>query len=215
MIPKQPLVVAIVNDYEVVVAGVAAMLAPFVHRVSVVELDVGLAPAQAADVVLYDTFGQRRRVEDVVRMSNARRLVVYAWAGSDRSIADALAAGASGYAAKGLAAADLVDVLERVHAGEVVVNTGLSVLGEGRAGEWPGREHDLSPREAEIVALIARGLSNQDLADRSFLSVNTVKTYIRTAYRKMGVTNRSQAVIWALDRGFGEAGRAPGDVRRW
>ncbi len=65
------------------------------------------------------------------------------------------------------------------------------------AGDWPGREAGLSPREAEILALITQGLSNQEIADRAYLSINSVKTYIRSAYRKIGVTRRTQAAVWA------------------
>ena len=72
----------------------------------------------------------------------------------------------------------------------------------GGTGDWPGRAVGLSPREAEIIALITQGLSNQDVAERAFLSVNTVKTYIRSAYRKIGVANRPQAVIWGMSNGF-------------
>ena len=69
-------------------------------------------------------------------------------------------------------------------------------------GDWPGRSAGLTPREAEILALITQGLSNQEIADRAFLSINSVKTYIRTAYRKINVTSRSQAVLWGVDNGF-------------
>ncbi|MCD4534541.1 LuxR C-terminal-related transcriptional regulator [Nocardioides sp. cx-169] len=61
---------------------------------------------------------------------------------------------------------------------------------------------NLSARESEIVALIVQGLSHQEIAETAFLSINSVKTYIRTAYRKMGVTRRSQAVGWAIQHGF-------------
>ena len=70
------------------------------------------------------------------------------------------------------------------------------------AGDWPGRDFGLSAREAEIIALITQGLSNQEIAQRSYLSINSVKTYIRTAYRKMGVASRSQAVLWGVRHGF-------------
>ncbi|WP_193609164.1 LuxR C-terminal-related transcriptional regulator [Nocardioides lijunqiniae] len=60
----------------------------------------------------------------------------------------------------------------------------------------------LSSRETEILSLIVRGLSNQEIADAAYLSINSVKTYIRTAYKKMGVTRRSQAVVWAMQHGF-------------
>ena len=62
--------------------------------------------------------------------------------------------------------------------------------------------HHLSTRETEIVALIVRGLSNQEIAEAAYLSINSVKTYIRTAYRKMGVKTRPQAVLWLLRNGF-------------
>ena len=52
------------------------------------------------------------------------------------------------------------------------------------------------------LALIAQGLSNQEIADRAYISINSVKTYIRTAYRKMGVTTRSQAVLWGVRNGY-------------
>ena len=53
-----------------------------------------------------------------------------------------------------------------------------------------------------MLALIAQGLSNQEIAERAFLSINSVKTYIRSAYRKIGVQRRTQAVIWATRNGF-------------
>ena len=69
-------------------------------------------------------------------------------------------------------------------------------------GDWPGRAAGLTPREAEILALITQGLSNQEIANRAYLSINSVKTYIRTAYRKINVTSRSQAVLWGVENGF-------------
>ncbi|RIK15937.1 MAG: hypothetical protein DCC50_06575 [Acidobacteria bacterium] len=69
-------------------------------------------------------------------------------------------------------------------------------------GRWPGMDHQLSPREAEVVAFITQGLSNQDITERAYLSMNTVKTYIRSAYLKMGVTTRSQAVRWGMQHGM-------------
>ena len=62
----------------------------------------------------------------------------------------------------------------------------------------------LSKRETQVLAEIAAGRTNSEVAERLFLGINTVKTYIRTAYRKIGVETRSQAVIWALEHGLGD-----------
>ena len=83
-----------------------------------------------------------------------------------------------------------------------VILPGDNESSAGGAGDWPGRSAGLTPREAEIIALITQGLSNQEIAERAFLSINSVKTYIRTAYRKINVTSRSQAVLWGVDHGF-------------
>ena len=85
---------------------------------------------------------------------------------------------------------------------EIVILTGDDETSVGGLGDWPGRSVGLSPREAEIVALITSGLSNQAIADRAYLSINSVKTYIRSAYRKIGVSSRTQAVLWAVSNGF-------------
>ena len=76
------------------------------------------------------------------------------------------------------------------------------LVGVGRHGRRYGKHAGLSVREAEIIALITQGLSNQEIADRCYLSINSVKTYVRTAYRKMGVARRSQAVLWGMRNGF-------------
>jgi DNA-binding CsgD family transcriptional regulator len=89
---------------------------------------------------------------------------------------------------KSLSPEQLVEALERIRDGEFLVLTGSGKNESG--GDWPARTRGLSEREAEIVSLITHGLGNDDIADRLFLSINTVKSYIRSAYRKMGVTTR-------------------------
>jgi two-component system, NarL family, response regulator LiaR len=199
-----PVRVAVVNDYEIVVAGVALLLEPYAGRVDVVELDAGLPVASEVDVILYDTFGQVQGdgvdLEDLVHGSSAR-VAIFSWNTEPALVRRALARGASAYLSKALAGEEIVDALERVHAGEQVVPAGIEPV-EDAAGRWPGREQGLTAREAEVVALITQGLSNREIAERTYLSINSVKTYIRTAYRKMGVTRRSQAVGWGVRHGF-------------
>ena len=200
----RPLRLAIVDDYAVVVAGVASFLQA--ERIDVVETGATTPVISDVDVVLFDTFGQIQGVgidlEDFVRNSGGAKVVIYSWNLNRQLIEEALAGGASGYLSKVLTGPAIVAALERIMDGEVVVLSGDNETSAGAAGDWPGREAGLSPREAEVIALITQGLTNQQIAERVYLSINSVKTYIRSAYRKIGVTSRSQAVIWGIDNGF-------------
>jgi DNA-binding NarL/FixJ family response regulator len=200
---KGPIRLAIVDDYAVVVAGIASLLAD--ERIDVVETGTSLPVISDVDVVLYDTFGQIQGqgidLEDFVRESGAK-VVLYSWNLHSALINEAIAAGASGYLSKVLTGPAIVAALSRIMEGEIVVLAGDDETSVGGAGDWPGRSIGLSPREAEVLALITGGLSNQEIADRAYLSINSVKTYIRSAYRKIGVQRRTQAVIWGMHNGF-------------
>lgn len=200
-----PIRVAVVNDYEMVVAGVAAMLSQHPDRVRVVELDSGLPVVSDVDVILYDTFGQVQGdgvdLEDLVHGTGAR-VVIFSWNLQPDLVERAIERGASGYLSKGITTEHMVAAIEDVHAGRIVIPETDESVDTGAAGEWPGRAQGLTAREAEVLALITQGLSNQEIADRSYLSINSVKTYIRTAYRKIGVSRRAQAVAWGMRHGF-------------
>jgi two-component system, NarL family, response regulator LiaR len=201
----RPLRVAIVNDYELVVAGVAAMLAPHHERVAVVELDSNLPVVSDVDVILYDTFGQVQGdgvdLEDLVRGSGAK-VVIFSWNTQPDLVERAIRKGAAGYLSKELTSEMVVDALWAVHGGKIVVPQPSPSDPADVKGDWPGRVLGLTAREAEVLALITQGFSNQEIAERSYLSINSVKTYIRTAYRKIGVTRRAQAVVWGMKHGF-------------
>ncbi|AKU15240.1 response regulator transcription factor [Luteipulveratus mongoliensis] len=204
MTSSAPLRIAAVNDYDVVVAGLHAMLRRYARRVCVVELDTNVAVAQRVDIALYDTFAQTQdngsEIMRLLRNPRVGAVVVYTWNFQPEVVQASIDRGVRGYVSKTLAANALVDVLEQVHAGEVVVSP---TPGNGLVtGEWPGREEGLTPREAEVLGLITQGLSNNDIAAQTHLSINSVKSYIRTAYRKIEVTSRSQAVLWGVRHGF-------------
>ncbi len=202
---ERPVSIAIVNDYELVVVGLAALLSPFVDRIKVVELDSKLTVASEVDVVLYDTFGQVQGpavdVDALVGHGDAK-VVIFSWNTHQELVEASLAKGASGYVSKGVSAEELVTAIEDVHAGKRVVPSPSDSARSGDQGSYPGHQVGLTGREAEIIALITQGLSNQEIAERSYLSINSVKTYIRTAHRKMGVTRRSQAVLWGIKNGM-------------
>lgn len=207
-VTSPPIRVIILNDFEVVVRGLAGILEPFSDRVVIVELDVHVAASEDADVVLYDTFGAAQgEAIDAARILEdyrSQHLIVYSWNLNDALTQASLARGVSGYLSKQLGAEDLVAAIEQVVRGETVISPEPAdgSVEEPASGDWPGRAEGLSEREAEVLAYVVQGLSNQELADRAYLSINTVKTYIRSAYRKMGVSSRSQAVLWGVDHGF-------------
>jgi len=197
---------AIVNDYEVIVSGVAGMLADDRHRIQATSVDPTQDNLGSVDVILYDTFGpvdsSMDYLEELVHRTNVP-VVVYSWNLRPDVAAEAIERGATGYLSKALTGAQIADAIEAVVKGEVVVSPEIDPPQPLVGGDWPGRTTaDLSPREAEILTMIAAGMSNQEIADRSYLSINSVKTYVRTAYRKIGAQRRSQAVRWAVENGF-------------
>ena len=197
--------VAVMNDYEVVVLGVLGLLAPFEEQVRVVELDVDLPVSEPVDVALYDAFSMEgthsQGIDDIIGNTHIARLVIYTWNLGHEMVEEALARGVRGILAKSLTAAELVDAIRRVHAGEVVVSQAPATEQPLVPGDWPGRSEGLTAREAEVVALVTQGLSNNEIAARCYLSINSVKSYIRSAYRTMGVSTRSQAVRWGMEHG--------------
>lgn len=200
-----PIRLAIVNDYEVVVHGLASMLRSYSDRVAVVEADANAHPVNPVDIALFDTFAQsfrdRERIARLVQDPAIGKVVVYTWSADDPAAGAARVPGISAYISKRLAAADLVETLEKVHAGGPVR---LQDSGHGPlvGGDWPGREEGLTARESEVLSLITQGYSNNDIVETTMLSINSIKSYIRSAYRKIGVTSRSRAILWGIDHGF-------------
>jgi DNA-binding NarL/FixJ family response regulator len=197
--------VALIDDYEVVVRGLASMLRTYQSRIRVVELDLNRRVGEHVDIALYDTFaapqGDEEQVRQLARDPLVGKAVVYSWNLDEELVRAAMANGARGYVSKGLPARELVEALEAIHAGGDRVYT-VSDRAAVVAGDWPGREEGLTQREAEVLALITQGLSNAEIADRAHLSINSVKTYIRSCYRRIGVDSRTQAVLWGIEHGF-------------
>jgi two-component system, NarL family, response regulator LiaR len=199
----EPVRVALSNDYHVVIAGVATVLAPYAEQVQVVELTTDREIDEPVDLILYDTFGRLAGDDDKlgrIVAENDAKVVVYSW--EAYPVGAALAQGAAGYIHKGLPPEELVAAILAIHRGEYAESPVPEADEEDGVPTWPGQEHGLSARESEMLGFIARGLSNEQIAANAFLSINTVKTYIRTGYRKIGVTSRGQAVRWALTHGF-------------
>ncbi len=192
---SRPIRVSLVNDYEVILRGLHSMLAPFSDRIEVVEHQVGGTPDCRAEIALFDTFAGRRDALDRARQMSedglVDHIVLYTWDAAPRFLEIAKSSGVSGVVMKSVTGELLVEQLERVVAGERLGwadSTRASGRGSGEA---------LSMREQEVLALLALGFSNPEIAAELFLSVDTVKTYVRRVFAKLGVNNRTNAALLA------------------
>ena len=203
---SSPITVALIDDYDVVLLGVAQMLDQYRDRVLIAEIDTNKPLHDTVDIALYDSFAQpeadHSEIEVLVENPRAHKVVVYTWNFHPDLIKSAKDKGAHGYISKTLPARELVAALEAVHAGDLVISDPPRRAPSTGALNWPGRAEGLTDREAEILALITQGKSNAEVAALTFLSPNTVKSYIRTVYRKIGAGSRTQAVLWGVNNGF-------------
>jgi DNA-binding NarL/FixJ family response regulator len=197
---ERPIRVALSNDYEIALLGLAGMLARHPDQVQIVDLTTRPRMAHDPDIILFDTFGRLPehdvKLRTVVKENDAK-VVVSSWA--DYPEESARSQGAAGYLSKSLNADELVAAIVAIHRGDPPP---APPEDEPTELTWPGQVHGLSMREAEILSFIVRGLTNEEIARGAYLSVNTVKTYARTMYRKIGATNRAQAVAWGFRNGF-------------
>lgn len=194
--------VALVNDYELVVHGLEGMLRPFRDRINVVELDIDHAPDCNVDVALFDTDDEDlalHRVTSLAHNPHVRAVAIYTWSVTNEQLEAAVAAGARGVLSKSLPADELVAAIETVANGKFVG----PAHDVGAAPRWPGRNLGFTARESEVAMLLAEGLKNRDIAHALWVSENTVKTHLKTIFRKMDVTSRGQVIaILSVDPAF-------------
>lgn len=194
---SRPIRLGVVDESELVTHGLAGMLRPLCDRVS---LSVLSQPSRTVglDVVLCDPFSGHDVAERLERIPSLgpAKVLVFTWQDHPQRRRRALEAGAHGYVPKTASTRELLAAVEAVLRGEVIVAPPETDL----APDFPGLSH----RESEVLVLIGRGLSNQEIADRIYVSVNSVKTYIRQIYAKTGATRRTQAVAWAHEHGWSE-----------
>jgi RNA polymerase sigma factor (sigma-70 family) len=133
----------------------------------------------------------------------------------DEYVYDALRAGASGFLLKDVPADQLVDGIRLVAAGDALLAPSVTrrLIEEFSKAprsrqETPAALDDLTPREAEVFALIARGMSNQEIAEELVVSETTVKTHVARVLMKLGVRDRVQAVVLAYESGLVAPGQA-------
>lgn len=211
---SRPTWVAVVNDFDVVVHGVAQMLAPFPAQIKVVESLARERVEAPVDVALYDAFATGEahadRPADILANPQVRHLAIYTWNTDPALVEVARRRGFGGYLSKSISAERLADALVAIGRGEHVVDLGTPGQLDGPERAWPGQEHGLTEAEAEVLSFIAQGASNAEIADRLHIGPDAVKSRIRNAYRRIDVTDRVNAVLWAIDHGLRPKPSLPG-----
>jgi DNA-binding NarL/FixJ family response regulator len=205
--------VFLLDDHEVVRRGVMQLLdaeadIEVVGEASTAAQALARIPAVRPDVAILDV-----RLPDGDGVSVCRDLrsamnpppavLMFTSYSDDEALFEAIMAGASGYLLKRVMGTDLIGAVRRVAAGESLLDPGLvgSVLERLRRGpEEDPRYAALGEQERRILDLIGEGLTNKQIAERVFLAEKTVKNYISGMLRKLGVTSRTGAAMYLVDR---------------
>ena len=208
----------LVDDHEMVIEGLKAMLTSFKDRVQVVGQAVGVERAIEVvdelrpDVVLCDVRMQGSSGLDLCKMlrerQSDRKVVMLSVYDDEQYLYQALRVGASGYLLKSISSDDLVRQLELAHQGDTVIDPGMAARAADTAARmqrdefWPGARQGLTQRESEILSCMVSGLSNRGIASKLVIGEETVKSHLRSIYRKLGVNDRTGAVATALREGI-------------
>ncbi|MGV0808237.1 response regulator [Mycolicibacterium setense] len=218
MAPSSPVRLVLVDDHEMVIEGLKAMLAAFNDRVEVVGQAVGAERAVSVietldpDIVLCDVRMEGSSGLDLCRVLRERdpdrKVVMLSVYDDEQYLFQALRVGAAGYLLKSISSDELVRQIEFAHGGQTAIDPGMAARAAGTAARlqrdefWPGVRQGLTQRESEILSFVVAGLSNRGIANKLVIGEETVKTHLRSIYRKLGVSDRAGAVATALREGI-------------
>ncbi|GAA3446813.1 response regulator [Planomonospora venezuelensis] len=207
--------VVVVEDHPMFAEGLIGLLGDLdgvevAGHAATGEEAVALVEAALPDVVLMDLHLPGISGIEATRIIRARHpgvaVLALTMLSDDATILEAVRAGARGYLLKEATPAEIARSLAAVAAGQVVFGGGagdrvLAALSDSRAGARPLPE--LTDREAEVLSLVATGLTNHAIAGRLFLSEKTVRNHVSNIFAKLGVGDRAAAVARARDAGLG------------
>lgn len=167
-------------------------------------------PAARPDVVVLDLQLPGRNgvqvTSEVLASDPGARVLILSASGEQADVLGAVKAGATGYLVKSASAAELIDAVRRVAAGDTVFTPGLAglVLGEfRRMTEAPEDDTPrLTERETEVLKMVAKGMSYKQIAERLVLSHRTVQNHVQNTLRKLQLHNRVELTRWAIQQGL-------------
>lgn len=200
--------VLLVDDHEMVRLGLSAYLdtqpdIEIVGEASNGEEAVRLAKKLKPDVILMDLVMEGmdgiEATRAIVQVTNKPKIIVLTSFADDDKVVPALEAGALSYLLKTSHAREIADAIRAAARNESILDSQVTgkVLTRMRRHREPEPHETLTPREMEVLKLIAEGKSNQEIADQLFIAVKTVKTHITHILSKLGVEDRTQAAIYA------------------
>lgn len=208
----QPIHVLIVDDHEVVRMGLKALLQQHAHLQVVAEAGSGEEAVQKAlafhpDVVVMDVrmpgMSGVDACRQIIQQLPGVRVVMLTSFAEDELLFSAIRAGASGYVLKRIGSSDLVSTIESVYRGEAALDPSMTAaVFKQMAQSENNREAsvfaDLSEQEMRVLALIADGLTNREIAGRLFLGEGTVRNYVSNLLSKLNLSNRAEAAAFAV-----------------
>lgn len=202
--------VLLVDDHQMVRLGLKSFLNLQADIAVIAEADDGQEGLEKAldlrpDVVIMDlVMPQMTGVEATLALlkewPQARILILTSYLDNEK-IYPVLEAGAKGYMLKTSSAEEIVSAIRKVAQGEYAIETQVEKKVEDQRRN-PAPHLDLTARERDILALLAKGYDNQRIADESFISLKTVKTHVSNILSKLGVSDRTQAVVYAFQHGL-------------
>jgi len=209
MIAQKPIRIMLVDDHDMVRRGLAVFLQAFPDMELVGEAAdgseaVAMCGEVQPDVVLMDVMMPQMDGIEATRRIRAQypniQVLMLSSSKEEEPIKSAIQAGAIGYVLKNISVEDMAAALRAAARGQATLSPAATQALVAATARPPEPEYHLTERERELLSLLAKGLSNPEIADRLTISLSTVKFHISSILAKLGASSRTEAVAIALEK---------------
>jgi len=208
-----PITILIADDHTIVRQGIKTMLEPKQEFLLVGEAKDGIEAIEKTqelhpDVILIDLMMPRKSgleaIAEISKTCKSTRILVLTSFSEEDTVITAIRAGAQGYLLKDSSPQELVQAIKLVHKGELWLYPGLApkVVQHLIQPDAANDQEELTEREQEVLRLIAKGLTNLEIAESLSVTEGTVRFHINHILSKLDLTNRTQAALYALREGI-------------